>query len=160
MRYKYKNLTLTQLGKLFAVSSHVVGGWLVQRGLRDDKTKRPTAEAHRNGYCETAPSGPSGYHWAWDAEKTVAALIGAGHLLADDLPDELVHPPVLSGPFTAKDRAVRNVNGETVFRATAEAKHADVVMKLLNAAHRHGALAKLLTGSGGAPTPAAQPATA
>jgi hypothetical protein len=144
MRYKYKNLTQTQLGKLFGVSSHVVGEWLVKRGLRDSKTKRPTAEAHRNGYCETAPSGPTGYHWAWDAQRTVAALTSAGHALVDDLPDDLVHPPAMTGPFTAKDRAVQNATGETVFRATAGAEHAGAIVKLLNAAHRHGMLAKLV----------------
>ncbi len=160
MRYKYKNLTQTQLGKLFGVSSHAVGEWLLKCGLRDVKTKRPSAEAHRNGYCDTAPSGPSGYCWAWDAEKTVAALTAAGHELVDELPSELVYPPALSGPFEAKDRVVRNVRGETVFLATAGTEHAEVVVKLLNAAHRHGTLAKLVKVSDGGPTPAAEAVTA
>jgi hypothetical protein len=143
MQFKYKNLTQTQIGKLFGVSSHVVGDWLTKIGLRDMTTKKPTREAHRGGYCETAPSGQAGYHWVWDAEKTVAALRGAGHKLVDELSDELVHPPALEGPFTASNRRVVNASRETVLRA-ATSQQAEVVVKLLNAAHRHGTLARLV----------------
>lgn len=143
MRLKYKNLTQTQIGQLFGVSSHVIGDWLTKIGLRDRTTKKPTLEAHRGGYCDTAPSGPSGYHWAWDGEKTVTALRDAGHKLADELPEELVHPPELIGPFTASDRLVVNAHGETALRA-ATRQHVEVVAKILNAAHRHGTLDRLL----------------
>lgn len=152
MRLKYTNLTQTQLGQLFGVSSHVIGDWLTKLGLRDKKTKKPTREAHRGGYCDTAPSGPSGYHWAWDAEKTVAALRGAGHPLIDNLPDELVHPPELTGPFTVTKRAILNGGGEVIIRA-ATGPHAEVVSKILNAAHRHGTLEKLV-GEGERPSAA------
>jgi hypothetical protein len=143
MRYKYKNLTQTQLGKLFGVSSHVTGNWLGEVGLRDGKTKKPTQKAHREGYCETAPSGASGYHWVWDAEKTVAALTRAGHRLLEELPGELVYPPALTGPFEAKERSIRNASGQTALRAATK-EQAEVVVKLLNAAHRHGTLERLL----------------
>lgn len=143
MRFKYKYLTQTQLGQLFGVSSHVIGDWLTLIGLRDKKTKKPSREAHRGGYCETAPSGSSGYHWAWQAEKTVAALTEAGHELVEGLPDDLVYPPALEGPFTVRDKLVLNASGETAFRAGMNL-HAEIVTKLLNAAHRHGMLAKLL----------------
>jgi hypothetical protein len=54
VKIKYKCLTQTQLGSLFGASSHEVGKWLVEVGLRDKKTKKPTDAAHRGGFCETA----------------------------------------------------------------------------------------------------------
>ncbi len=126
MRFKYRNLTQTQIGQLFGVTSHVVGDWLAKLGLRDKTTKKPTREAHRGGYCET-----------------VAALREAGYALIDQLPEELVHPPELTGPFTATKKSVLNGSGEVALRAASN-QHAEVVTKLLNAAHRHGTLDRLL----------------
>lgn len=143
MRFRYKLLTQSQLGVLFGVSSHVIGDWLTKLGLRDKTTKKPTREAHRGGFCDTAPSGPSGYHWAWDAEKTVAALKAVGHSLIDDLPEELVYPPELTGPFNVTKRSILNGSGEVALRAATD-QHAEVMAKLLNAAHRHGTLDRLL----------------
>lgn len=73
----------------------------------------------------------------------MAALRGVGHRLVEDLPDDLVHPPALEGPFTASNRRIANGSGETALRA-ATSQHAEVVAKLLNAAHRHGPLTRLL----------------
>lgn len=146
LRCKYRCLTQTQLGLLFGASSHAVGRWLVVAGLRDGKTKKPTTQAHRGGFCETAPSGPAGYHWVWDAEKTVAALLAAGHPLAESVPDDLVEPPALTGPFmvgTPDETTVRNDSGQVVVRATS-GPNARLLAKLLNAAHRSGTLDRLL----------------
>lgn len=144
MTFKFKCLTQGQLGSLFGVSSHVIGKWLTAVGLRDEQTKKPTREAHRQGFCDTAPSGASGYHWVWQAEKTVTALRNAGHKLVEELPFDLVQPPDLAGPFIASQRTIANAEGMVVVKA-ATAQQANIVARLLNAAERHGTLQKLLS---------------
>jgi hypothetical protein len=154
VKIRYKYLTQTQLGSLFGATSHEVGRWLVEAGLRDPKTKKPTDAAHRDGYCDTAPSGPSGYHWVWDAQKAVAALRDAGHRLAQTLPEEIVVPAELAGPFSVDPSAGRHVlngEGDVVVRTTT-ALNAEIIARILNAAHRSGALDRLL------PAKAPQPA--
>jgi hypothetical protein len=128
---------------------------LVEVGLRDPKTKKPTAAAHRGGYCDTAPSGPSGYHYVWEAQKTIAALRDAGHRLAVPLPEEIVLPPELSGPFSVDPSAGRHVlNGEgDVVVWTTTTLNAEIIARLLNAAHRSGALDRLLPAKAPQPAP-------
>ena len=145
MKIKYQFLTQTQLGSLFGASSHEIGKWLTDVGLRDKKTKKPTNEAHRGGFCETAPSGQVGYHWVWHAEKTVTALRENGHRLSETLPNELVTPPELTGPFLVESGAGRHIlnhEGEVVVRTTSD-QNAQVILRLLNAAHRSGALERM-----------------
>ncbi len=149
MKFKYKLLTQTQLGLLFGATSHEVGKWLVQCGLRDAKTKRPTATAHNEKLCDTAPSGQVGYCWAWDATKTVQRLVEAGHPLLAEPPSQLVESPQMVGPFQVEPTDKRNIvnsEGQFVLKASVEAHAAGVVM-LLNAAHRHGTLQKLIPSS-------------
>ena len=145
MKIKYNYLTQTQLGSLFGATSHEIGRWLVELGLRDQKSKKPTNEAHRGGYCETAPSGQVGYHWVWHAQKTVAALREHGHRLSETLPGELVTPPELTGPFLVEPGAGRHVlnnEGEVVVQTTSD-RNAQIILRLLNAAHRSGALERI-----------------
>jgi len=49
----------------------------------------------------------------------------------------------LEGPFAVSNRRIVNALGEVAIRAATN-KHAEVVGKLLNAAHCHGTPAKLL----------------
>jgi hypothetical protein len=142
MKIKHKHLSQTQLGHLFGASSHKIGDWLVTAGLKDGKTKLPTGDAHRNGFCHQAPSGPSGYFYTWHADKTVAVLTAAGHRPVADPPEELVEPPALNGPFRVSEadrRTVLNADGTTAVR-TAGSQAAETVAKLLNVAHRLGKL--------------------
>jgi hypothetical protein len=141
--YRYKLMTQTQVGKLFGVSSHVVGRWLVEIGLRNDRG-RPSLQAHQGGYCETAPSHGSGYHWAWHAEKTVTALEAAGHRRVSPAPVELVEPPRLLGPFTTRQGEggqieVVGADGNVGVLVSGE-RNANSVVALMNLAHRHGKL--------------------
>ena len=101
--FKYRIMTQTQLGKVFGTTSHEIGKWLVEIGLRQADGK-PSREAFDGAYCEAAPSRGQGYHWAWVAEKTVPALERAGHRRVVPPPLELVDPPSLAGPFTARAR--------------------------------------------------------
>ena len=139
--YKYKFNTQTQLGSLFGVSSHVIGRWLVAIGLRTSK-ERPTAAAHQGGYCETAPSHGNGYHWAWHAEKTVAALEAAGHRRVSPQPVDLVEPPPLLGPFEIRacEQGKTEVVGadRNVSVIVCGERNAKIVLGLLHLAHRYG----------------------
>lgn len=96
--FRFKYMTLTQIGAIFGVSSHQVGKWLVEIGLRTP-TKRPSREAFSGGYVEQGPSRNQGYNWCWDSEKTVEALEIAGHRRIPNPPQGLVDPPTLNGPF-------------------------------------------------------------
>lgn len=141
MIFKYETLTQRQIGRLFGVSSHVIGKWLVEVGLRT-ADQRPTQAAHEGEFCEMAPSGTSGYHWVWCSEKAVNKLIDAGHALLVDLPPDLVSTSPLSGPFqlsTANGRDVVNCDGVVALRAASQVT-AEVVLRLMNLAHQGGAL--------------------
>jgi len=72
-------LSQTELGKLFGVSSHTMGDWLREAGLRDPGG-RPTYEGHE--YADTRPStNPGTYFWVWHRERTVRLLQSRGHQL-------------------------------------------------------------------------------
>lgn len=147
--YRYKLLTQTQVGSLFGVSSHVIGRWLIEIGLRTLKG-RPTAAAHQGGYCGPAPSHGNGYHWAWHSEKTVAALEVAGHRRISPPPLDLVEPPSLLGPFAARtceDGRIEVVSGDgSVGVIVVGERNAKTVVRLLNLAHRFGKLRGSQTG--------------
>jgi hypothetical protein len=69
-------LSLTELGRLYGVSSHVVGRWLKGLGLRTTDG-RPSAEAFGQGYVAQRPSRqPGTYFWVWHTDKTTAILDG------------------------------------------------------------------------------------
>jgi hypothetical protein len=146
MIFKYKLLTQTQLGQLFGATSHEIGKWLVQCGLRNEKTKRPSTEAHRDGYCDQAPSGVgTGYCWAWDAEKTVKRLVEAGHRLLTELPESLVPAATLNGPFQISKTCPSEVlNGDgTLAARTVGNRNAIMMLKLLELADRHGVINRM-----------------
>ena len=144
MRYKYKTFTQSQLGQIFGVSSHVIGDWLCQIGLRDKETKKPTKTAHFENLCETAPSGSLGYCWVWKSEETVDALKKAGHRPVSFPSRELVEQSTLKGPFAAKPLKdgtieVANSDGAVCLIANSNAT-ASLIIELLNLANKHGAL--------------------
>lgn len=146
MKFIFKHMTQTQIGKLFGATSHVIGDWLKEIGLRDPDGK-PTEEAHDGHFCKQAPSGPTGYHWAWDAEKTVAALREAGYQLVPNPPQALVAPAILNGPFCVRKSAGSEFvieNGDRSASLWANNKMtADVVARILNAAHDKGVIDRL-----------------
>jgi hypothetical protein len=72
-------MSLTELGKLYGVSSHKMGQWLVDIGLRD-KNKKPSQSAFEGGYVQRrASTQPGTYFWVWHAAKTTQTLEKAGH---------------------------------------------------------------------------------
>ncbi len=147
--YKYRLMTLTQLGSLFGTTSHQVGKWLVQIGLRTTNGK-PSQEAFKGKFCETTPSHGQGYHWAWVVDRTVAALERAGHQRVSPPPLDLVEPPPLLGPFQARtsekgQTEIVGADGHVSVIVSGE-RNAKIVVGLLNLAHRVGKLRGSQTG--------------
>lgn len=145
--YKYEFMTLTQLGQLFGVSSHQLGRWLVDIGLRNEK-KRPSQKAFDGDYCKAGPSRGDGYNWIWHTEKTVEALSQAGHRMVSPPPLDLVEPPTLKGPFTQRPRSdgitdVVGGDGRAAVWCSGD-DNAVVVVRLLNYAHERGVIERLL----------------
>ena len=146
MKFTYTHMTQTQLGELFGVTSHKIGQWLKDIGLRDEDGK-PTEEAHDGHFCKQAPSGPTGYHWVWDSKKTVAALLEDQHLLVPNPPQNLMAPAILNGPFFVRNSASQEFvieNGDGSGSVWANNKMtADVIARILNAAHKSGHIDRL-----------------
>lgn len=141
MKFKFPLMTQTQIGKLFGVTSHQIGRLLQDVGLRNEDG-RPTRQAHQEGYCEQAPSRGKGYYWAWRSEKTVEALVRAGHRPVSPPPVELVEPPLLVGPFTRRAGSkgtteIENGDGSVAIVVTGDS-NAEWLCRMLNAAHRAG----------------------
>ena len=147
MMYKYKSMTLTQIGELFGATSHDVGKWLVKLGLRTE-AKRPSSVAFDGTFVTQGPSRGDGYNWIWHSERTVAELEKAGHRRIFNPPPYLVDPAELVGPFEKRANETNGydiVNGDgSVSAVVAGEKNVDCVVRLLNLAHAHGALAKAM----------------
>lgn len=145
MKFKFPTLTQTQIGKLFGVTSHKIGRWLQNIGLRSDDG-RPTRQAHQEGYCEQVPSRGQGYYWVWRSEKTVEALVREGHQPVSPPPLDLVEPPALAGPFTRRDgeggvTEIVGSDGGVVVVVLGE-RNAGWMLRLLNTAHQYGVMPK------------------
>jgi hypothetical protein len=143
IKHKYKLMTQTQIGSLFGTTSHQIGKWLIEIGLRTEGGK-PSHKAFEGEYCDTAPSHGQGYHYVWVVEKTVAALERAGHQRVDPPPLDLVEPPPLMGPFSERVCADGRVeilgsDGSMSLMVLGE-QNAGFVLRLLNLAHSHGML--------------------
>lgn len=71
-------LSMTDLGRLYGVSSHKIGRWLVELGLRNAQ-KKPSIKAFDGGFVTQRDSTQLGtYFWVWHGEKTLRALDEAG----------------------------------------------------------------------------------
>ena len=67
-------LTQTQLGKLYGVSSHQIGKWFKNLGLRTE-SGQPSNDAFTSGMVKQAPSTqPGTYFWVWHKSKTTTIL--------------------------------------------------------------------------------------
>ncbi len=153
MNFRFKHMTLTQIGEVFGVSNQQVGKWLAKLGLRTDKHK-PSKAAFDGGYVEMGPSRGQGYNWVWNSAKTVDALVRVGHRPALHPASELLAPSLLNGPFEHRPNAqygheVVSGDGSVVVWVRGD-RNARLVCDLLNVAHRHGIVERVLT----APDPA------
>jgi len=92
-------LTQTQLGTFFGETSHVVGRWLKEIGLRD-AFGQPTRQAFKDGLAKQVVAEPLRFI-AWHKERIVGMLVHAGHPLKDAASDQ--QPALtLKGPFTVR----------------------------------------------------------
>jgi hypothetical protein len=140
MKFKYNCLSQTQLGKLFGKTSHEIGEILSRIGLRDPSSKSPTQDAHFGKFCEKAPSGQYGYHYVWNAEKTVPRIVENGYPLELELPTDICEPPFLNGPFrlsSTNPKCVLSADGTLAGKATTQ-KNAQVLLKLLSQGYHFG----------------------
>ena len=76
----------TELGREFGASSHKIGKWLEDVGLRTAQ-KKPSRMAFKGGYCtERESTNPGTYFWVWHAEKTAQLFEEAGYTKAEHEP--------------------------------------------------------------------------
>ena len=135
MKFKKEYLSQKELGKLFGVSSHVVGRWLIACDLRNDKGY-PTNECQGNGMAKNGNPGFQGIHWHWNAQRTTKIFREAGHKLAAELPADLVYEPELKAPFQldkANPKFIANCDGFVVVRTNSQ-EHAIKLKHLMDLA--------------------------
>jgi len=147
MKFRFEYMSLTQLGELFGATSHQVGKWLVEIGLRTPNM-RPSAEAFRGMFVTTGPSRGQGYNYVWHAQRTVAALVDAGHALSVEPGNSLVAESALSGPFTHRHHPkfgceIVSSDGTVSVWVSGE-NNAKVICNLLNVANKHGVIERQL----------------
>ena len=147
MKFRFEFMTLTQIGEVFGVSNQQVGKWLVRLGLRTTANK-PSRMAFEGGYVEVGPSRNQGYNYVWHSDKTVQALITAGHKPAVHPACELLAPCQLNGPFEYRNNPnfgfeVINGDGSVAVWVRGE-KNARFLCDLLNIAHRNGVVRRVL----------------
>jgi hypothetical protein len=129
-------INLTELGRLYGVSSHNVGNALKQIGLRD-RNGSPSALAFMGNYCEQAPTNRgSGYYYIWDQAKTIKALEAAGYKTVSEA-SSISH---LRGPFVLNRSGsdtweIKNGDGSTSTWAVGEAD-AIKLCELMNWAYK------------------------
>lgn len=92
----FEFISLTQLGQLFGASSHQMGRWLVEVGLRTQYYE-PSQQAIDGGFISIAKPEGGRPFVAWHREKTIQVLEQAGHVRIDCSSTEQV-----VGPFSAK----------------------------------------------------------
>ena len=141
MIFRFAHMSLTQLGELYSVSNQVIGKWLKSLGLRDEEGQ-PTKKAHEGRYCKQTIAGEKCSLWVWHSEKTIGVLKEAGHPLLLNPPRHLISPAILNGPFTVRTTTnsicvIENGDGSDCIRVN-NSMTADVVVKLLNLAHKIG----------------------
>ncbi|OYW20583.1 MAG: hypothetical protein B7Z55_07080 [Planctomycetales bacterium 12-60-4] len=147
MKYKHEYMNMVDLGRLFGVSSHQIGKWLKELGLRRDNGT-PSTAAYDQKLVSFSYERWGTYNAVWNAEKVVRILEDAGHQPVVNPPSNLVEPPTLIGPFSLRgldgDRwQVIGSDGEAALVVTIEA-NARAVQRVMNIAHRAGMLDKIL----------------
>jgi len=152
MKFKYEFLSLTQVGEVFGTTSHKVGRWLAQIGLRYESKQglKPSRDAYAGGFVKDVPSRNQGYCYAWHTEKTVKALVEAGHKVAIQPGHDLLAPCRLNGPFRCRPNAqigheIVNADGTVAVCVTGE-DNAQFLTRLLNLADKHGVVVRALGG--------------
>lgn len=153
MSFKYEFMSLTQIGEVFGTTSHQVGRWLANIGLRYQSKQgwKASREAHARGYVKDVGTGGQNYIWAWHSERTVKALEDAGHKICIQPSSDLLLPCKVNGPFECRPNPpfgheIVNGDGTVAITVTGE-ENARVLCRLLNMAHKHGVISRALAGN-------------
>ncbi len=86
-------LSITDIGRIYGVSSHVAGRWLKGLGLRTE-SGQPSAQAFNEKYVSHRPSRhPGTFYYVWHAGKTTAILDGMQYPRASHDPVEREYRP-------------------------------------------------------------------
>jgi hypothetical protein len=130
----------TELALRYGVTSHVIGRWLAEAGLRVVGGD-PTDKAHELGLVKERPTGrgePGHTYWVWHVAKTTKILNDSGH-------QEICYPEPnsdnpLIGPFDSSlsgsdSWEIRNSDGKTFCWVIGE-RPARFLVKVLNALHK------------------------
>lgn len=146
MYQQYKFVNQTQLGRMFGVTSHVMGRWLVEIGLRTVDLK-PSRKAFDGGFMTKADTGRgAGWYYVWHRRKTIAALEAAGYKRVETTPAPVANGGGgLKGPFELHPSdndifELRNTDGQFNVRIFGR-KDAELLLRMLNLAHKHGVVA-------------------
>ena len=141
----FTNLTQGQLGEFFGVSSHKIGRWLIEVGLRTSEME-PSNKAIEGRFMQMHSTDYGPRFPVWDKEKTVKALELAGHKrsqAADEPKESMVTP---TGPFTARRSSADGggfeiVGGDSTVAVWCRGERfAGRLALLLTVADRHGKL--------------------
>jgi hypothetical protein len=98
----YDFLSQKQLGVLFGVSSHVIGSWLRQIGVRNSDGS-PTTDAVSTGLAKAVIFADAVIpFFSWDKIGTIKLLEEAGHKKKCGLPEQVAVPVTLKGPYTSR----------------------------------------------------------
>lgn len=144
MSAEYAFANQRQLGEQFGVTSHQIGRWLDDIGLREDK--RPSQTAFSGGYVDTAPTGRAAgsYYYVWNREKTVKALAEAGHPLVGEVIERPTDTISLIGPFSSNassEDGYEIIGGDGIVSMWVRGgANADFIVRLLNLAYKFGKL--------------------
>lgn len=139
----FDNLSQKQLGKVFGVSSHSIGLYLKQIGLRNSKGE-PTPQAIAEKLAVKVDSSEADF-FAWDKTRTIELLHKAGLYMPGEEEQPKQAPPVLVGPFTTRgnptvgDWEIVGADGIVGIRVRGKA-NADKIAAILTVAHRWGKL--------------------
>jgi hypothetical protein len=71
-------MSLTQLGRYYGVTSHIMGRWLIHVGLRTTNL-RPSQVAFSDGYVKKRDCRNERDFWVWHMLKTMGRLKEAGY---------------------------------------------------------------------------------
>lgn len=135
MKYRYDFLTQTDLGKLFGVTSHEIGKWLLRIDLRNDD-KTPSDKALAGNYVALLPCRNERHTYSWHTKKTVDELEKAGYQKIPNPPEYLVQHDNIVGPYicTKNNRNgydIKSSNGDVCVTAYGK-ENAEIVMEAMN----------------------------
>ena len=139
---QFPTLNQRQIGEHFGVSSHVVGRWLAECGLRDAGV--PSPAAIDAGFVEQVDPGDGRRpFFAW-RKKTVDHLESLGHMRAPVPAEEPVSTTRLTGPFTGRrsgGEGFEIVDGNGLVGVWVRGEeNANTLVKLMNLGHEHRGL--------------------